>query len=228
MDTHNVDMALVNAFPGAITNEQLSKVVKEHQTRLVGFAWIDNPLDAKESVREFEEAVNVLGLKGLKLHPGLQGFSPADPRIYPLIREAAELSIPIFIHMAPWPLGTFEYHKPEHLHTLKEHVPDATIMVGHIAYQRFMDLLILMWAPGIHVETSNGLEMIASLHGIKFAERLIRRMGVNRVVFGSDWMGQVERMADENMTIITKMDFTKEEKDNILGETIRTVLESIT
>jgi len=226
MDTNNIEMALVNAFTGAVTNEQLSEVVKEHRTRLVGFAWVDNPLDEKESVRELEEAVNVLGLKGLKLHPGLQGFNPADPRLYPLIRKAAELSIPIFIHMFPWPLGTFDNHKPEHIYTLKKHEPNATILVGHMAYQRFLDLLILMWEPGIYVETSFGLELIASLHGIKFAERFLRRLGINRIVFGSDWMGQVERMTDLNMNIIDKMDLTKEEKDNILGENIRKVLES--
>lgn len=226
MDTNNIEMALINAFTGAVTNEQLSEVVKEHRTRLMGFAWINNPLDANESVKELEEAVNVLGLKGLKLHPGLQGFSPADPRLYPLIRQAAELSIPIFIHMFPWPLSTFDQHKPEHIYTLKKHVPDATILVGHMAYQRFLDLLILMWEPGIYVETSFGLELIASLHGIKFAERLLRRLGINRVVFGSDWMGQVERITELNMNIIEKMDLTKEEKDNILGENIRKVLES--
>ncbi len=82
-----------------------------------------------------------------------------------------------------------------------------------------------MWEPGIYIEMSFGLELIASLHGIKFAERLLHRLGINRVVFGSDWLGQMERMTDLNMNIIEKMDLTKEEKDNILGENIRKVLE---
>jgi len=224
MNENNIDMALVCAVNGVVTNEYLSKVVREHSGRIVGFAWVDNPLDKMKSVEILETAVNELGLRGLKLHPGIQNFSPADPRIYPLIRKAAELQIPIFIHMAPWPLGTFDNHKPEHIDTLKKNVPDATIMVGHMAWQRFMDLLTLVWESGIYIETSNGLNMIADLYGVDFAERLIRRLGVDKVVFGSDWMGSSSRMTKENIDLINKMNLTTGEKEKILGENIRKVL----
>jgi len=149
MNENKIDKAFVCAVDGVVTNEYLSKVVREHSSRIVGFAWIDNPLDKTKSVDALERAVNELGLRGLKLHPGFQDFSPADKRIFPLIRKAAELKIPIFIHMAPFPLGTFNNHKPEHIDTLKKNVPDATIIVGHMAWQRFMDLLMLVWASGI-------------------------------------------------------------------------------
>ena len=224
MNENNIDKAFICAVSGAATNEYLSKVVREHSSRIVGFAWIDDPLDKMKSVETLETAVNELGLRGLKLHPGFQNFSPADQRIYPLIRKAAELKIPIFIHMAPIPLGTFDNHKPEHIDTLKKNVPDATIIVGHMAWQRFTDLLMLVWAPGIYIETSNGLNMIADLYGVDFAERLIRRLGVDKVVFGSDWMGSSSRMTKENMDIINKMSLTRDEKEKILGENIRKVL----
>lgn len=229
MDTYNIDMALVNAFPGAVTNEYLSQVVKDHPKRLIGFAWIDNPLEEEEAVGALEEAVTTLGFQGLKLHPGVQGFNPADPRLYPLIRKAAELNIPIFIHMFPWPPGTFHYHKPEHISVLKKHVPEAIILVGHMAYQHFMDLEILAWEPGIYIETSFGLEMITSLYGIEFAEKMIRRIGINKVVFGSDWMGTQDgstRIETLNLNIFGKMNLTEEEKEKILGENIRKVLET--
>jgi len=226
MNESNIDMALVCAMNGVVTNEYLSKVVRENSSRIAGFAWIDNPLDKAKSVETLETAVNELGLRGLKLHPGIQNFSPADPRIYPLIRKAAELKIPIFIHMTPFPLGTFDNHKPEHIDTLKKNVPDATIIVGHMAWQRFMDLLILVWESGIYVETSNGLNMIADLYGLGFAERLIRRLGVDKVVFGSDWIGSSSRMTKENMDLINKMNLTTEERKKILGENIRKVLKT--
>jgi predicted TIM-barrel fold metal-dependent hydrolase len=93
MDKHKIDMALVNAFAGVITNEQLSQVIKEHKERLIGFAWIDKPLDKEESVYEMEEAFSTLGLKGLKLHPGTQQFNPGgveDPYFH------------TYVSMAPW------------------------------------------------------------------------------------------------------------------------------
>jgi predicted TIM-barrel fold metal-dependent hydrolase len=227
MDAYNIDMACVNAFSGAVTNEFLSKILEEKEKRFIGFAWIDKPLEEEEAVEELHNAVTTLGFKGLKLHPGVQGFNPADPKIYPLIRKAAELKIPIFIHMFPWPPGTFHYYKPENISTLKKHVPDASIMVGHMVPQHFMELETLAWEPGIYIETSFGLETIASLYGIKFAEKLIRRIGINKIVFGSDWMGTQDgnaRIADYNLKIFDNMDLTKEEKEKILGENIREVL----
>jgi len=226
MNENNIDKAFACAMNGVVTNEYLSKVVREHNSRIVGFAWIDNPLDKTKSVETLETAVNELGLRGLKLHPGIQNFSPADPRIYPLIKKAAELTIPIFIHMTPWPLGTFDNHKPEYVDTLKKNVPEATIIVGHMAWQRFMDLLTLVWESGIYVETSHGLSMITDLYGVDFTERLIRRLGVDKVVFGSDWTGSSSRMRKENMDLINKMNLTREEKEKILGENIRKVLEA--
>jgi len=77
--------------------------------------------------------------------------------------------------------------------------------------------------PGIYIETSNGLNMIADLYGVDFAERLIRRLGVDKVVFGSDWMGSSSRMTKENMDLINKMSLAREEKEKILGENIRKI-----
>ena len=227
MEKYNIDMALVNAVPGVITNSQLSQIVKEHPEKMMGFAWIDKPLDEDKSVDELEEAYYTLNLKGLKLHPGIQQLNPGDPRIYPLIRKAAELSMPVFIHTYPWPIDTFNFTKPEYIYKLKKHVPDAIIIIGHTGYQRFMDILPLMDYPGIYVETSFGLELISNLHGIRFAERFIRRIGIDKVVFGSDWMGTQDgnqRIEENNLKIFDKMELTEEEKTKILGENIRKVL----
>jgi predicted TIM-barrel fold metal-dependent hydrolase len=49
---------------------------------------------------------------------------------------------------------------------------------------------------------------------------------VDKVVFGSDWMGSSSRMTKENIDLINKMDLTREEKEKILGENIRKILEA--
>ncbi|MHA2326979.1 MAG: amidohydrolase family protein [Candidatus Hodarchaeales archaeon] len=227
MTDHGIDRALVNAFTGVISNEQLASVIEEYPKKFIGFAWIDDPLNPEEAVPALEDAYTSLGLRGLKLHPGLQGFNPADPRLYPLIQQAADLNIPTFIHMFPWPPGTFHLHYPEHISTLKKNVPDAIIMVGHMAYQRYMDLEVLAWEPGIVIETSFGLDLIASLHGIDFAERVLRRIGINKVVFGSDWCGTQDgtaRIVEYNLDLFNQMNLTPEEKEAILGGNIHQLL----
>ena len=72
MNENSIDKAFVCAVDGAVTNEYLSKVVREHSNRIVGFAWINNPLDKMKSVEALEIAVNELGLRGLKLHPAFR------------------------------------------------------------------------------------------------------------------------------------------------------------
>jgi predicted TIM-barrel fold metal-dependent hydrolase len=129
--------------------------------------------------------------------------------------------------MYPWPLGSFDFTKPEYIYYLKKQVPDAIILVGHMAYHHFMHLEALAWQPGIFIETSFGLEMIANLYGIKFAERFIHRIGSDNVVFGSDWMGTQDgdiRITDNNFNLFDKMNLTKVEKAKILGENIKEIL----
>jgi len=226
MDECRVDKACVVAFPEIASNEFLSKVVKSHPDRLVGFVWVNNPRTS-QSVKELEKAVNELGLKGLKLHPGIQGFSPADPEIVPLIRKAAELNVPIFIHMYPYPPhGDFHNCLVEHIPLLWKRVPKATILIGHMGFPRFLDLLTIALLPGVYAETSWGLTTMADLYGINFSTKFIRRIGADNIVFGSDWCGtNNERKAQ--LSIIQKMRLTREEKEKILGENIRKVLEPL-
>jgi len=104
-------------------------------------------------------------------------------------------------------------------------VPKAKMIIGHMGFPRFLDLLTIAPLPGIYVETSWGLTMIADLFGTDFATRFIRRIGVDNVVFGSDWVGtNNERKAQLN--VIKKMKLTREEKEKILGENMRKILES--
>lgn len=222
MDESNTDQAIVMGMPYT-SNEFLSRVVRDHPDRLMGFAWVTDPKDEDKSVKQLTKAINEQSLKGLKLYPGVQGFTAADPEILPLIRKTVELDVPILIHSYPWPVGYFHHNLPEHIDVLKKSEPDTTIIIGHMGYQRFMDLLALAPVPGVYVETSGTLSMIAELYGIEFLTRFIRKIGVDNVVYGSDWVAPGSTMKGA-LGIIEKMDLTKEEKNQILGENIRRIM----
>jgi len=125
MDECQVDQALVMPLGDWVSNESLSEMVRACPARLIGFAWVTDPRDGNESVRQLDNAVNELGLRGLKLHPDAQNFSPADPEIVPLISAAAELGIPILTHSHPglWRVpGHFCSNLPEHLVLQRENL----------------------------------------------------------------------------------------------------------
>jgi len=224
MDECNIDQALVMSYPYA-SNKFLSTIVKSHPRRLIGFARVTNPRDGTDSVRELEIAINELGLKGLKLLPECQAFSPADREILPLIRRASELDVPILIHSAPGYLGSgyFTYSLPEHFDILKKRVPEANLIIGHMGGPRFWDLLTIAPRQGIYLDTSLTLPTIVNLLGIDFATRFIRRIGVDNVLFGTDWVGSLMQIR-EQQSILKRMRFTKIEKEKILGNNIGNII----
>jgi predicted TIM-barrel fold metal-dependent hydrolase len=229
MDKQNVEQAVVMGLYDQISNEQLSELVKKHPKRIVGFAGVINPKN-ENSVPILRKAIKELGLKGLKLHPDIQSFSPADPEIIPLIKCAAEHNIPVYIHCLPGRVylkGYFNLTTPGHIDTLKRRVPEATIIIGHFAYPRYLDLLTVGQAPGVYVETAGGLPSIVELNGKAFTVRLLRKIGVDKIIFGSDWSGgQFRIWQKDQINLIESLNLTREEKDKILGGNMKKVLTS--
>jgi predicted TIM-barrel fold metal-dependent hydrolase len=226
MDRRGVDAALVMGFPDAISNEELSELMKEHPKRIIGFAGVDDPKGV-DSVAQLRRAVEELGLRGLKLHPDVHSFSPSDPEMVPLIRCAAELNVPVLIHSFPGGMirGYFNLSHPGHIDTLKRRVPDATIIVGHMGWPRYMDLLTIGQIPGVYVETSWGLTNIAELNGTTYTAKLLRIIGAENIVFGSDWLGPgIGEEQQRQLRLIENLNLSREEKEGILGENIRKVL----
>ena len=226
MDRRGVDMALVMGFPEMISNEHLSELMKEHQKRIIGFTGVMDP-KSSDSVTQLKTAVEDLGLRGLKLHSDCHSFSPADPEIVPLISCAAELNVPVLIHSYPGGMvrGYFNLSTPGHIDTLKRHVPEATIIIGHMGWPRYLDLITVGQIPGVYVETSWGLTGIAELNGAAYTSKLLRMIGIENIVFGSDWCSpQIGLEQEKQITLIESLDLTREEKDKILGGNIAGVL----
>lgn len=79
MDKAGVEKAVVLSHDGLFdptpeSNDRLADFVHRYPDRLVGFGTV-NVRRPKDAVAEADRMVNQLGLRGLKLHPWLQGFS---------------------------------------------------------------------------------------------------------------------------------------------------------
>ena len=135
----------------------------------------------------------------------------------PLIQKTAELKIPVCIHTVPMPLwGDFQLCLVEHIATLWRRVRDAKIVVGHMGFPRWLDLLVIAPLPGIYVETSWGLPEMVSLFGAEWATRFVRKIGVDRVVFGSDWEGTGSKM-ESQLKLIDGLGLSFDEREKVLG-----------
>jgi predicted TIM-barrel fold metal-dependent hydrolase len=106
LDDYGIESAV--AFPGAAglagsprqiasANRYVAEAARQHPDRLSGFATV-NPYHEDEAVEGLKQAAE-LGLRGLKLHPPLQGFVLSNRKLLdPILGLAAELGFPVMIH----------------------------------------------------------------------------------------------------------------------------------
>jgi predicted TIM-barrel fold metal-dependent hydrolase len=123
------------------------------------------------------------GAKMVKLHPAGGRFFPDAEEMHPIYRACGELGLPIIFH------GGRAGIEPEYTHqfTLIRHYegalrkfPDVQFILGHAGARDFEDAILLaerfqnVWF-GIHGQ------------GVTMLDRLIRTVGHERLLFGTDW-----------------------------------------
>lgn len=110
--------------PGAAANDSLAAFAAGGAGRYVAFATVDP--NATDAAQEIHRCVRELGMRGVKLHPWVQAFSPHSPGLAPVCEAAAELGVPILFHD-----GTPPFSAPLQLAALARRHPRTTIVLGH-------------------------------------------------------------------------------------------------
>lgn len=159
--------------PGAAANDSLATFAAAGGGRYVAFATVD-PYDpcAADEVRR---CVREHGMRGVKLHPWVQGFSAHTPGLDPVCEAAAELGIPVIFHD-----GTPPFSAPLQLASLARRHPRTAVVLGH---------------GGLHDLWREAAAAVASAPNVHvclcatppYAMRaLVDRCPLERVLFGTD------------------------------------------
>jgi len=159
--------------PGAAANDSLAAFVAAGGGRLVAFANVD-PGDPG-AADEIRRCVRDHGMRGVKLHPWVQGFSVHTPGLDPVCEAAAELEIPVLFHD-----GTPPYSAPLQLAALARRHPAATIVLGHGGLH---DLWREAWAA---VESTDNVHVCLCATPAYAMRELIARCPLERILFGTD------------------------------------------
>lgn len=234
MDAANVQMGAICTVvrPGEdpdLANGNVAALTARHPDRFVGMAClVPYDPDAPEHLRRW---IRDEGLRGLKLHPSMQGFYPSEERVRPTIDAAAELDIPILVHTTTMPIPDTRsrFDDPLEIDDLALAVPSAKLVIAHgdplghapgIAAKHpnvFMDTTttfarMCRLIPGIGEDT---LRWMAMVRGVS---------GDDKVIYGSDaHAGKPERIA-YNLEPLLALDIPDDAKARILGDTARTLL----
>ncbi len=214
--------------------------------QLLPFSCISPELGGSEGMVKEVELRASQGVRGIKLHPGMFSFFPYDEVMFPAYEKCQELGLPILADSGTWPtppvlaqrppspLNTtpqdvIDYGEPKNWVKVAEAFPELKVILAHLG-QAWWDerVELALKYPHFYFDTSQGFSasdrMPHSPHrGLAEEDvpRIIRKIGIDKILFGTDGMAldplpQLEQLL--------RIPLTDEEKRAILAENAKRVL----
>jgi predicted TIM-barrel fold metal-dependent hydrolase len=214
-------------------NEKLAELCAAHPDRFVAFASLALQFPDL-AVRQLEEGVKKLGLRGAAIGGSVNGERFADAKFHPVWAKAEELGVLLFIH----PQGVPELNKRLAGNGVLENVIgnplDTTIALSHLIFQGTLDRF-----PGLKICAAHGGGYLASYadrsdHGcLTFPERCdknivlkkkpteyLKQMYFDSLIFGSEALRHLAAQVGTNQIVLgTDYPFPWQDKsvDHILN-----------
>jgi predicted TIM-barrel fold metal-dependent hydrolase len=149
------------------------------------------------AVAEFERTA-AAGAKGVKMHPDISGFTPEDRRHWPLFERLQALDLPVVFDTGANVLGEGDDNgRPARFADLLGAFPRLRVVLAHFASAYWDERVALAERfPNVYFDTAGGFNTPerAARGGIRSlaevdAVRVLRQVGLQRVMFGSDAPG---------------------------------------
>ena len=149
-----------------------------------------------------------LGLRGVKIHPDIQGIDIDSPRMMGLY-EIVEGRMPVYFHVGD-NREKYRFSEPKKLARVLDRFPKLEVVAAHLGGYGVWDDAIneLAGRPNVWYDTSSAVWAITP----ERAGEIIKKLGVDRVMFGTDYpvkntAGEIERFL--------KIDLTEKEREDI-------------
>ncbi len=160
-------------------NRFIAKSVAESGGKMTGFGTL-HP-DSENIAADFNELMS-LGLKGVKLHPDIQGFKMDDYRMLKIYELCEKHGLPILMHCGD---SRYDYSNPNRIKPILDIYTDLTFIGAHFGgYSVWEDAVkTLAGYEKFMVDTSSTLFAVSP----ETARRFIDAYGDDRVMFGTDY-----------------------------------------
>lgn len=124
--------------------------------------------------------IRVLGLRGLKLHPDFQGYAADDPSMN-AVYAGIEGVMPVLIHAGD---ENSDLSAPWRIANLLGRYPRLTVIAAHLGgYKSWDEAETCLVGRNCYIDTSSALWAMTPERAV----RIIRKHGVERVLFGTDY-----------------------------------------
>ncbi len=191
-----------------ISNEEVAELAHDNGDVAIPFASID-PARGQMGVREARRLVKDFGVRGFKFHPTIQGFSPNDPKVYPLYEVIAEAGLPAIFHTGQTGIGAGEpggrglrlkYSNPMLLDDVAADFPTMQIVMAHPSVPWQDEALsVATHKPNTWIDLSGWSPQYFEPKLVQYANTLLK----DRILFGTDnpviapdrWLADFEKIA---------------------------------
>ena len=199
------------------------------EPRIIPFPCVDIGIfyDVTVMMEELEARL-AGGARGIKLHPGLGHYFPADERMFPLYERLQEADVPILSDtgsLSPAPEGGV-YGEPLNFVPVFEQFPRLRFIMAHAA-SAFWDerVLIAQRFPNVYFDLAGGFYS-PTQHArddhracpMEDAPRFLRALGIERVLWASDAPGHE---AGPQLRSFMQIPLSDEERERILARNAR-------
>ncbi len=186
--------------------------VAASNSELIGFATLHPGL---EDIRDEVGRIIAMGLKGIKLHPDFQNFAIDDEDMLPIF-EAIEGRLPVLIHMGD---VNSDASSPIRLARILDKFPGLVVIAAHFGGYQMWDLSCRhLIGKRLYMDTSSSLAYISPEKAVD----MIRRHGVDKMLFGSDYPMWDHK---EELERFLRLELTEEERRAILFSNAKKLLE---
>lgn len=225
MKEYNIEKAIVMPFndPCMLSmdfnietvHSNLQRIATVSHQKLYCFADVDIRKDITQTIAELEKSFRQKEFIGIKLHPTNSGY-PIDGTYYDSIfRYANDNGIGVEIHSYPREHLTDDVCSPSRIKNVLTKYPQLKVSIAHLGGFQYKALYGLK----TYVNISSILPDIVKRFGIEEANRILRLIGVDRLVFATDYPDsrclQPTEIYETYFEILDKMDFSHEEAEQI-------------
>jgi aminocarboxymuconate-semialdehyde decarboxylase len=247
---YQLDTAVALATSKAI-NDEIAGMTRQWPQRFAGLGTVPMQ-DVKVAVSELERCMTQLGLKGVEINDHINGRTLEEPEFRPFWKAAEQMGAVVFFHQAGETMvaaRSKRYHLPNSIGNLADRAvtfatlvhggvmdahPDLKIVLGHGGGYTCYGIGRMDHGWKVRSEAREHLTQPPSAYLRRFyydcivyeesaLRFLIDRVGLDRVVFGTDW--PYDMALDWPVSWILEMkSLSQEEKEAILWKNLERLL----
>ena len=235
MERYNIEQAIIMPlndpylmsmeFTADAVNKNLKELVDNYSNKFYAMADIDISNGIEVSKTILTKAIEEYNLNGLKIHPNNTGMNVDDEYNVALLEEFNKYGLPVFIHS--YPNSKDDCSATCRIKYLINKFTDIKFIISHMGAYQYEELL----DTNCYVDISAILPDYVNKLGIKETNAILRKFGVERLIFATDYPCSrclaPEEIYDRYLDILNQMDFTDDEINKIAYGNIKNIIHSL-